>query len=99
MENSTHISAFLKCREWAAKNLAIHFKAFTARVDNCEENLLKMGCKPEIAKPQYGYWYNFCINGIRGKVDGVSTTPHADSKNLALMFCAVFVYGKFSLSL
>ena len=79
---------------WAKEVFAMHFKALAARVDNCEKRLLAMGYEPEIAKPQYGYWYNFCINGARSKVKGVSTSPHADAKNLALMMCVVFVYGK-----
>ncbi|KAM5530099.1 hypothetical protein V8D89_016240 [Ganoderma adspersum] len=73
-----------------------HFPSLARRVDDCEENLIAMGVDPDLAKPRYGCWYNFCINGARGSVKGVLTRPHADAKNLALMMCAVFVYGQFN---
>ena len=51
-----------------------------------------MGC--EWATPLFGCFYNYCINGPRAQVLGVSTEPHVDGKNLALMLCGVFVWGK-----
>ena len=51
---------------------------------------------PEIAKPMFGLWYNYCINGARPgtDVEGVSCFPHTDGQNLALMMCVLFIYGK-----
>ena len=55
-----------------------------------------MGYKPEIAKPMFGLWYNYCINGARPgtEVEGVMCLPHTDGQNLALMMCVLFIYGK-----
>ena len=88
---------FYALRLWASRTFELHFPHLAARVWRCRDSLLAMGVEPDIAIPQYGCWYNFCINGPRGDVKGVFTKPHADAKNLALMMCAVFVYGKFFL--
>ncbi|KAI1787490.1 hypothetical protein LXA43DRAFT_1028896 [Ganoderma leucocontextum] len=79
----------------ASNTYAMQFPSLAARVWNCRDRLLAMGVHPDIAIPQYGCWYNFCINASRGQNKGVFTRPHADAKNLALMMCAVFVYGRF----
>ncbi|KAI0738690.1 hypothetical protein C8Q80DRAFT_1275652 [Daedaleopsis nitida] len=80
----------------AAKCFKQRFPALADRVLACEESLKRMGYGEDVARPRYGYWYNFCINGPCGKVRGVMTRPHVDAKNLALMMCAVFVYGRFN---
>ncbi len=74
------------------------FPALAQRVYDCETSLRTRGEGLEAhATPLFGTFYNYCINGPReGVVDGVSTGPHVDGKNLALMFCAVFVWGKHS---
>ncbi len=71
------------------------FPALAQRVYDCESKLRAHGEGLEAhASPLFGTFYNYCINGPReGVVDGVSTGPHVDGKNLALMFCAVFVWG------
>ena len=68
-----------------------------ARVDRCVERLLAMGCSREIAEPKFGLWYNYCINGARphDSIQGVSCQPHTDAQNLAIMMCALFIYGEF----
>ncbi|PIL26012.1 hypothetical protein GSI_11766 [Ganoderma sinense ZZ0214-1] len=81
---------------WAKNIFMLNFPILAARVIACQAKLEAMGYPPHIAQPQYGLWYNFCINGPRGEVKGVSTQPHADAKNLAIMMCVVFVYGKFN---
>ena len=67
-----------------------------ARVRCCTEKLIALGCDPAIAKPLFGYWYNYCINGPRphASVEGVSCQPHTDGQNLAIMMCVLFIYGK-----
>lgn len=69
---------------------------FAARVLACQRSLEQMGYKPEIAKPMFGLWYNYCINGARPgtEVEGVMCLPHTDGQNLALMMCVLFIYGK-----
>ncbi|KAI0744786.1 hypothetical protein C8Q76DRAFT_789270 [Earliella scabrosa] len=69
------------------------FPSLAARVRRCEELLKEQGHKH--ATPPYGLWYNYCINGPQDEVEGVLTRPHVDGKNLALMMCVVFVWGKF----
>ena len=71
------------------------FPSLASRVEQCRKYLLELGYPAELANPPYGLWYNYCINGPRGDVTGVSTQPHVDGKNLALMMCVVFVYGEF----
>ncbi len=81
-----------------AKNIMdTRFPALAQRVYDCEAALRARGEGLEAhATPQFGTFYNYCINGPReGIVDGVSTGPHVDGKNLALMFCAVFVWGTY----
>ncbi|RDX40344.1 hypothetical protein OH76DRAFT_1423751 [Lentinus brumalis] len=71
------------------------FPSLAQRVSDCETKLREQD-RGEHATPLFGKFYNYCINGPRkGVVDGVSTGPHVDGKNLALMMCAVFVWGKF----
>lgn len=77
----------------AAKVFKQRFPALAQRVEDCAEALSALGYSDDIARPQFGYWYNYCINGARGPVKGVMTRPHVDAKNLAFMMCAVFVYG------
>ncbi|KAI0746737.1 hypothetical protein C8Q80DRAFT_1271584 [Daedaleopsis nitida] len=76
----------------------MRFPYLAERVDNCVASLLRMGIPESIAKPRYGLWYNYCINGARPSrpTQGVMTLPHVDGENLALMMCAVFVYGSFN---
>ena len=69
------------------------FPALARRVDRCEEKLREQG--HDHVSPQFECFYNFCINGPQKDVLGVCTEPHVDGKNLALMFCAVFVWGSY----
>ncbi len=68
------------------------FPALAQRVYDCEASLRAQ--KLDYAKPLFGCFYNYCINGPQGEVKGVSTEPHVDGKNLALMFCCIFIYGE-----
>lgn len=56
-----------------------------------------MGCDPDVAKPLFGLWFNYCINGARphAGIEGVSCQPLTDAQNLAVMLCALFIYGKY----
>ena len=87
---SAHSSS--NCSKHAAKVFEIRFPSLAARVKRCEELLIKQGCKH--ARPPYGFWYNYCINGPQDDVKGVMTRPHVDGKNLAIMMCVVFVWGE-----
>ena len=80
----------------AANTFAIRMPPLAARVLHCQRSLEKMGYPPEISKPMFGLWYNYCINGARPgtKIEGVSCYPHTDGQNLALMMCVLFIYGK-----
>lgn len=71
----------------------LRFPSLAQHVRKCEAALKRLGYPDEIAKPRYGLWYNYCINAGRKNLTGVSTMPHVDSKNLAIMMCCVFVYG------
>ena len=86
----------LPCSGLASNILAIRFTWMAGRVVGCQNSLEKLGYGPEIAKPMFGLWYNYCINGARpgGVVDGVSCFPHTDGQNLAIMMCVLFIYGK-----
>ena len=79
-----------------ANTFAIRMPHLAARVLHCQRSLEKMHYPPEIAKPMFGLWYNYCINGARPGTDieGVSCFPHTDGQNLALMMCVLFIYGK-----
>ncbi|KAI1785903.1 hypothetical protein LXA43DRAFT_1065510, partial [Ganoderma leucocontextum] len=72
----------------ATSIMRMRFPMLAARVDACEQRLLDQGVDPEIAKPLFGLWYNYCINGARPAgvgVDGVNCQPHTDGQNLAVM--------------
>ena len=58
----------------------------------CEQLLKAQG--HEHATPPYGLWYNYCVNSPQDDVEGVLTRLHVDGKNLALMMCVVFIWGK-----
>ncbi|KAI0691741.1 hypothetical protein C8Q76DRAFT_698506 [Earliella scabrosa] len=77
----------------AARVFETRFPAMAARVRRCSDLLAAQG--HEHARPPFGYWYNYCINGPQDDVQGVLTRPHVDGKNLAFMMCVVFVWGKF----
>ncbi|KAI1782564.1 hypothetical protein LXA43DRAFT_1068599 [Ganoderma leucocontextum] len=83
--------------DFVASTFALRFPMLAARVRACERKLLALGCDPKIAKPLFGLWYNYCINGARphASVEGVSCEPHTDAQNLAIMMCALFIYGDF----
>lgn len=77
----------------------LRFTSLVNRVRHCILSLTLQGEEfTRYAVPLFGYWYNFCINGPNGKtgVKGVFTKPHVDGKNLALMMCVVYVWGKYS---
>ena len=63
-----------------------------ARFLRCEAKLKAIGCEP--ATP-LGCFYSYCIYGPQAQVLGVSTEPHVDDKNLALMLHGVFVWSEF----
>ncbi len=46
--------------------------------------------------PDYGLFWNWCLNAPRPGVKRVHCDPHVDAKNLALGICIVFVYGFFN---
>ena len=79
--------------KFVSEVLRARFPKVAERIDDCEAKLKAMGCK--WATPLFGRFYNYCINGPRAQVLGVSTEPHVDGKNLALMLCGVFVWGEF----
>lgn len=81
-------------RGWATSILQTRFPGVAGRVTGCRQGLISLGYDETLATPIYGAWYNYCINGPRGEVEGVFVMPHVDGKNLAIMMCAVFVYGK-----
>lgn len=81
-------------REYASAVFRMRFPNLAARVDQCAAALKKQGHKHAV--PPYGCWYNYCVNGPQGDVEGVMTRPHVDGKNLALMLCVVFVWGEWS---
>ncbi|RPD68508.1 hypothetical protein L226DRAFT_576322 [Lentinus tigrinus ALCF2SS1-7] len=91
---TSRLIAMGKCSKFASGVLRARFPFVAQRVDRCKAKLLEMGC--EWATPLFECFYNFCINGLRGEVRGVSTEPHVDGKNLALMLCVVFVWGRFA---
>ncbi|PIL27790.1 hypothetical protein GSI_10943 [Ganoderma sinense ZZ0214-1] len=82
----------------AASILRIRFPIIAQRVDRCTATLIDMGVDRAVATPLFGLWYNYCINAARphAGIEGVSCQPHTDAQNLAIMMCALFVYGKFS---
>ena len=79
---------------WAADVFRTRFPGLAQRVIDAQASLERQGFG-NMAKPPYGYWYNYCINGPRNNVKGVFCKPHVDGKNLAVMLCGVFVYGQF----
>ena len=79
--------------KFVSEVLRARFPKVAERIDDCEAKLKAMGC--EWATPLFGRFHNYCINGPRAQVLGVSTEPHVDGKNLALMLCGVFVWGEF----
>ncbi|KAI0694477.1 hypothetical protein C8T65DRAFT_698961 [Cerioporus squamosus] len=88
-------TAIYRLITYASSILKMRFPSLADRVDRCAQKLAEQGW--EHAMPMFGYWYNFCINCPRPNSNlGVSTLPHVDGKNLALMVCAVFVWGKFN---
>ncbi|RPD70722.1 hypothetical protein L226DRAFT_224805 [Lentinus tigrinus ALCF2SS1-7] len=79
---------------FAADILRTRFPCLAERVERCAAKLLEQGW--DYAIPMFECWYNYCINAPRpGSQLGVCTEPHVDGKNLALMVCAVFVWGNF----
>ncbi|RPD69760.1 hypothetical protein L226DRAFT_575408 [Lentinus tigrinus ALCF2SS1-7] len=78
---------------WVSDIFSTRFPASARRVEECRRKLRQQGHKH--ADPPFICFYNYCINGPQDDVLGVSTEPHVDGKNLALMFCAVFVWGNF----
>ncbi|KAF8992458.1 hypothetical protein BDZ89DRAFT_1151085 [Hymenopellis radicata] len=52
--------------------------------------------KKHSLSPQFGLYWNWCLNAVRAGVKRVHCDPHVDAKNLALGICIVFVYGWFN---
>ncbi|RPD57505.1 hypothetical protein L227DRAFT_565288 [Lentinus tigrinus ALCF2SS1-6] len=91
-------TAIFRVVKFASSVTRLRFPGFARRVDDCCASLKKhpLEAVRVLAEPDYDLYYNFCINGPQRDVLGVSTQPHVDGKNLALMVCAVFVWGTFN---
>lgn len=68
--------------------VATHYPAMAARMEQINEKLAdKFGKSPE-----FGLFWNFCVNAPYEEVRDVICRPHVDAMNGAVLLCAVFVF-------
>jgi hypothetical protein len=66
----------------------MQFPAIAVRLEHC---VRVINAKYGFTTP-FGLFWNLCINAPVGPVQNVCCDAHVDSKNGALLMCAVFVY-------